>query len=553
MRLTLLAFFMALGLLAQPPAQDISGTWVAKMNTPMGEMEMVFVFRMDAAGKLTGSQRLPFGDAPIAEGQVTGDRFTFIVEQEFFGNISRRESTGKIVGDQLEIVPAMPGPPPGGPGGPGGNGPGRPPGAGAGPGGPPTGGPGGPGGGMRRMMMGPIVARRGTPAPSFRAEAIDYKALPKLTLPAVKAIAAPKGLSATPPMGWNSWNKFRANVTDKMVREMADAVVSTGMKDAGYIYINIDDGWQSKTRDAQGVLQANTSFPDMKSLAAYVHGKGLKLGIYSSPGPTTCGGFLGSYGHEEIDARTWATWGIDFLKYDWCSASRVWKDEDMQPVYLRMAEAIAKTGRPILYSLCQYGRAKVQDWGPQVAGNAWRTTFDIRDTWDSMAGIGFAQTDLAYASGPGRWNDPDMLEVGNGGMTNTEYRTHFSLWAMVAAPLLAGNDLRSMSPETAEILMNRDVIAVNQDKLGKGGVRQWQAGEMEAWVKPLEKGHYAVAVFNRSAAASKANLTWADLKLAGSKYDVRDLWLHKEQGAQKDIAAEIPSHGVLMLRLKPGR
>lgn len=399
---------------------------------------------------------------------------------------------------------------------------------------------------MRGMNTGPLVARRGTPTPSFRAAAVDYKSLPKLELPALKAVP-PVAVVKTPPMGWNSWNKFRTRINDQMIREIADAMVATGMRDAGYVYVNIDDGWQDK-RDAAGVLQPNPNFPNMKALSDYVHSKGLKLGIYSSPGPTTCGGFTGSYGHEEIDAKTWAAWGIDYLKYDWCSASRVWKDEDMQAVYQRMGEALRKTGRPIVYALCQYGRIKVQDWGTKVGASLWRTTFDIRDQWASMEQIGFAQSDLAYASNPGSFNDPDMLEVGNGGMTPVEYRTHFSLWAMVASPLLTGNDIRTMDPATRDILLNKEVIAVNQDKLGKGGKRLAQQGSTEVWVKPLEKGAQAVALFNRGEAKAKVSVQWADLKLSG-KVRIRDLWAHADVKTEAEgYSAEVEPHGVVLLK-----
>jgi alpha-galactosidase len=348
-------------------------------------------------------------------------------------------------------------------------------------------------------------------------------------------------------MGWNSYNKFRLKIDDKIIREMADAMVTSGMRDAGYVYLNLDDGWQGK-RDANGVLQPHAGFPDMKALADYVHSKGLKIGIYSSPGPRTCGNFEGSYGHEEIDAKTWAGWGFDYLKYDWCSASRVWKDPDMQAVYQRMADALQKAGRPIVYSLCQYGRSGVGDWGPKVGGHLWRTTFDIRDTWDSMAAIGFSQHDWAKYSQPGSWNDPDMLEVGNGGMTNEEYKLHFTLWSMIASPLIAGNDLRNMTPETKAILMNKEIIAVNQDKLGKGGHRVSQKGETEVWIKPLAKGH-AVALFNRGTAETDVNVTWAELGLKKTP-KVRDLWAHKDIGKVKDeFTAKVPSHGVVMIRL----
>src|SRR5579884_1955950 len=241
-------------------------------------------------------------------------------------------------------------------------------------------------------------------------------------------LAQSSQIAATPPMGWNSWNHFAERVTDADVRAAADALVSSGMRDAGYIYVNIDDTWEGQ-RDANGVIHTNSKFPDMKALADYVHSKGLKLGIYSSPGPKTCAGYEGSYGHEEQDAKTYAAWGIDYLKYDWCGARNIYKDDEMQAVYQKMGDALQASGRPIVYSLCQYGRQEVWEWGPDVGGNLWRTTGDIRDSWDSMSKIGFNQDELAPYAAPGHWNDPDMLEIGNGGMTDTEYRTHMSLWS----------------------------------------------------------------------------------------------------------------------------
>src|SRR5580658_5888819 len=258
-------------------------------------------------------------------------------------------------------------------------------------------------------------------------------------LPAIEYIEPPplhnvpgNGLAKTPPMGWNSWNLFAGKVDDATVRTMADAMVSSGMRDAGYIYVNIDDTWEG-VRDAEGNIQSNHKFPDMKSLADYVHSKGLKLGIYSGPGPRTCALYPASYGHEAQDAKSFAAWGIDYLKYDWCSAATIYKDDKLQPVYQKMGEALEATGRPIVYSLCEYGRGEVEKWGPDVGGNLWRTTGDIRDAWDSMTKIGFAQNDLAQWARPGHWNDPDMLEIGNGRMSDTEYRTHMSLWSMLAA------------------------------------------------------------------------------------------------------------------------
>lgn len=358
------------------------------------------------------------------------------------------------------------------------------------------------------------------------------------------------GLAKTPPMGWNSWNKFAGRVDDAAVRGMADAMSSNGMKEAGYQYINIDDTWEAE-RDAQGNITTNKKFPDMKALADYVHSKGLKLGIYSSPGPNTCAGYEGSFGHEEQDARTYAAWGIDYLKYDWCGARNLYTDEEMQAVYQKMGEALRNAGRPILYSLCQYGRAEVWKWGAQVGGNAWRTTGDIRDTWESMEKIGFGQDALAPWANPGHWNDPDMLEIGNGGMNDEEYKTHISLWAILAAPLLAGNDLRDMSPSIHDILTNKEVIAVNQDKEGKQGKRITKSGELEVWSRPLSGGAQAVALFNRGAKAEKASVKWADLGMKRPPSHVRNLWTHSDvklKGAE--YLAEVPAHGVVMLRVK---
>ena len=360
---------------------------------------------------------------------------------------------------------------------------------------------------------------------------------------------ADNGLVRTPPMGWNSWNKFAERVDDAGVRGMADAMASNGMKDAGYTYINIDDTWEAG-RDANGNITSNSKFPDMKALADYVHSKGLKIGIYSSPGPKTCAGYEGSYGHEEQDAKTYAAWGFDYLKYDWCSAHRLYTDKEMQSVYQIMGDALLKSGRPIVFSLCQYGRNDVWKWGPEVGGNLWRTTDDISDKWAAMSKIGFSQNDLAPYAGPGHWNDPDMLEIGNGGMNDDEYRTHMSLWSILAAPLLAGNDLRNMSKDILEILTNHEVIAVSQDKLGKQGHRVAQSGEQEVWARPLADGGYAVGLFNRGAAPASVAVKWADVGLSGPPTKARDLWAHsdvKMDGPQ--YTAMVPAHGVAMLRV----
>jgi len=323
-------------------------------------------------------------------------------------------------------------------------------------------------------------------------------------------------------------------------------MASDGMRDAGYVYVNIDDTWEGE-RDAQGNITTNRKFPDMKALADYVHAKGLKLGIYSSPGPNTCAGYEGSYGHEAQDARTYAAWGIDYLKYDWCGARNIYTDAEMPAVYQKMGDALLATGRPIVYSLCQYGREDVWTWGADVGGNLWRTTGDIRDTWDSMTRIGFAQDSLARFAKPGHWNDPDMLEIGNGGMSADEYRTHMSLWSILAAPLLAGNDLRAMAPEIRDILLNREVIAIDQDAGGRQGARAWQDGDREIWTRELADGSRAVALFNRGDAPASITARWSSLGIRARR--ARDLWAHRDVAPGSEYTATVAAHGVVLLRV----
>jgi alpha-galactosidase len=364
------------------------------------------------------------------------------------------------------------------------------------------------------------------------------------------------GLAATPPMGWNSWNHFKDKVDDASVRAAAEAMVSSGMRDAGYVYVNIDDTWEGE-RDAQGRIQANSKFPDMKGLADFVHSKGLKLGIYSSPGALTCAKYAGSLGHEVQDAQTYAAWGIDYLKYDLCGLRVEMKaapnpeaaHKIMFDAYVKMRDALKSTGRPIVYSLCQYGEDAVWEWGPEVGGNLWRTTGDINDHYARMAEIGFSQAGLARFAGPGHWNDPDMLEVGNGGMNTEEYRTHMSLWAILAAPLLAGNDLSKMTPETVALLTNKDVIAVDQDSAGKQGDRVWAEGPIEVWSRTLADGSKAVGVFNRHPSALPAEIDFRKLGFAGP-VKAKDLWGVKDMGTiSGPMAVKIPGHGVLFLRV----
>jgi alpha-galactosidase len=373
---------------------------------------------------------------------------------------------------------------------------------------------------------------------------------------APKSLAQTSTVAATPPMGWNSWNHFAGKIDDATVRAQADAMVSSGMRDAGYVYINIDDTWQAE-RDAQGVIHANSRFPDMKALADYVHGKGLKLGIYSSPGPKTCAKFEGSYGHEEQDAQTYAAWGIDYLKYDLCSFGKIMEAADspeaahklMVDAYEKMHKALLRTGRPMVYSLCQYGADAVWRWGASVGGNAWRTTGDISDKYSSMTQIGFGQAGLAKYAGPGHWNDPDMLEVGNGGMSQDEYRTHMSLWVILASPLLAGNDLSKMSPETLAMLTNKEAIAIDQDALGVQGDRVSAVGPMEIWAKPLSGGAKAVALFNRGESAVPMTLRLHDVGFSqGAK--LHDVWTGQDVASKNgEYTTVIPTHGVVLLRV----
>jgi len=373
------------------------------------------------------------------------------------------------------------------------------------------------------------------------------------------AAAAPKAqvptLAATPPMGWNSWNHFAAKVDDATIRAQADAMVSSGLAAAGYRYINIDDTWEGE-RDAAGVIHPNSKFPDMKALADYVHSKGLKLGIYSSPGPKTCEGLAGSEGHEEQDAKTYAAWGIDYLKYDLCSlgdrmrtAGGLDKAHEMElAAYRKMEAALKATGRPIVYSLCQYGVAAVWQWGGSVGGNLWRTTGDITDKYARMIQIGFGQAGLSKYAGPGHWNDPDMLEVGNGGMTGAEYRTHMSLWAILAAPLLAGNDLTKMTPETLSILGNREVIAIDQDPLGRQGDRVTAEGPLEVWAKPLTGGAKAVGLFNTADFPNYVEVDYARLGLKGAQ-KTRDIWAAKDLGKMSRYRVLVPGHSVVLLKV----
>jgi alpha-galactosidase len=362
-------------------------------------------------------------------------------------------------------------------------------------------------------------------------------------------------LAATPPMGFNTWNKFGCNVSEQLIRETADAMVESGMREAGYQYVVIDDCWQVARDEAGRIVADPQRFPSgMRALAGYVHGKGLKFGLYTDLGTKTCEGRPGSLGHHDIDARTYAEWQIDYIKVDWCNAD----DLDAPTHYAMFRDALRRTGRPIVLSICEWGRNRPWEWAVAV-GQLWRTTSDIRDRWESVVWILNANEAHAGVAGPGHWNDPDMLEVGNGGMTTEEYRSHFSMWAMMAAPLITGNDLRSMSEDTKAILLNREVIAVDQDALGAQGRKVLDRGYgAQVWVKPLADGSRAVAVLNLADRDADLYVRWADVGLPPGAATVRDLWAHRDLPVHTDtgkhfderLPLKVPAHGVVLLRVK---
>jgi alpha-galactosidase len=366
--------------------------------------------------------------------------------------------------------------------------------------------------------------------------------------------AIDNGLALTPPMGFNDWNAFGCNVSEQLIKDTADFFVKSGMKDAGYQYVNIDDCWMTHNRDAEGRLVPDpVKFPDgIKGTADYVHAKGLKLGIYESAGSETCAHYPGSFGHEQTDAQTFADWGVDYLKYDNCGTNASNASTQAQYIarYQAMADALKATGRPIVYSLCEWGNQQVWTWGGDMA-NLWRTTGDISDNWNSLKSIINQNAPLAQYAHPGAWNDPDMLEVGNGGMTATEYRTHFSLWAEMAAPLLVGTDLRKATPATMAIYLNKDVIAVDQDSLGVQGRVISTDGTHLVFAKPLSNGEVAVALLNEGDTAATMSTSAADVGLAkpSGAYTVTDLWSKKVTETADRITAAVPAHGTAMYRV----
>lgn len=387
-------------------------------------------------------------------------------------------------------------------------------------------------------------------------------------LPALGHAKKFEQLAMTPPMGWNSWNHFGCNVSEKLIKEVADELVDTGLRDLGYHFLNIDDCWHGE-RDEFGRITADPiRFPSgMKALGDYIHKKGLKFGIYSDAGWKTCGGFPGSRGFEFSDAKTYASWGVDYLKYDWCNTEGL----AAKGAYLTMREALFAAGRPMVFSICEWGDNQPWDWAEDV-GHLWRTTGDIypcwncefnHGTWSSWGVLKILdmQDGLRKHAGPGHWNDPDMMEVGNG-MKVEEDRAHFSMWAMLAAPLLAGNDLRKMSKETLAILSNREVIAVDQDPLGIQGFKFKTLNDVEVWAKPLVNNEWAVTFLNRGDSTQRIRWDWRGNKIDDTlslravdfiklPHTWTNLW-NKQKGSTSDLLnIAIPAHDVFMIRLTP--
>jgi alpha-galactosidase len=374
-------------------------------------------------------------------------------------------------------------------------------------------------------------------------------------------------LGQRPQMGWNTWNTFACGINEKLIKDAADALVASGMRDAGYVYVNIDDCWQGE-RDAQGFIRADAQrFPSgIKALADYVHAKGLKLGIYSDVGDKTCGGHPGSRGHEYQDAQTYASWGVDYLKYDWCNTEGL----SAKGGYTTMRDALRAAGRPILFSICEWGDNKPWEWAGDV-GHSWRTTGDIYPCWDCEFNHGDwsqwgvlpildKQAGLRKYSGPGRWNDMDMLEVGKG-MTEDEDKAHFSIWAMMNSPLIAGNDIRSMSAATRKILTNRGVIAVNQDERAVQAWRFSNDGQLDMYAKPLANGEWALMFLNRASQPRTYRFDWnshslsdrlsnSSVNFGQTRYRFTELWTGETGDTGKPYAMTVPAHGVVMLRLQ---
>jgi alpha-galactosidase len=376
----------------------------------------------------------------------------------------------------------------------------------------------------------------------------------------LRIVVGAKALARTPPMGWNSWNVWGAAVDQQKVLDAAEWLDRSGLAAHGYQYVVIDDAWMG-TRNERGEIQPNEKFPDMRGLADAIHARGLKLGIYSSPGPKTCEGYIGSYQHEAQDAATFAAWGVDFLKYDWCSYQEIAPDHtlpELQKPYFVMRDALSRVDRDILFALCQYGYGDVWKWGAEAGGQLWRSSGDLLDQWANLQSVGFRQAGREPWTRPGEWNDTDMLVVGSLGwgpnlrpsrLTQNEQMLHLALWALQAAPLFIGADLSKLDDFTRALLTNDEVLDVDQDELGKPASRVWKDARREIWARPLSDGTLAVGLFNRGLAPSEVTVRWEQLGISG-KQPVRDLWMRKDLGPREDgFTATVPRHGVVFIKI----
>jgi alpha-galactosidase len=375
-------------------------------------------------------------------------------------------------------------------------------------------------------------------------------------------------LAPTPPMGWMSWNLLSDKINEKDLMQIADAMHSSGMVKAGYEYIFIDDCWQGGRDIRNNIIADAKKFPSgIKALADYLHAKGMKLGIYSDAAPLTCAGYTASLNFEEQDAKTFAKWGVDYLKYDYCNAPEDVKTAKIR--YKKMADALRKSGRDIVFGVCEWGPREAWNWAPEIGAQSWRTTFDLRDKWidiEHKGGVGIydvidKNAGLAKFSGPGHWNDGDQLviglkgvkgpagDLGGKGCIYNEYQTQMSMWCMLNSPLYATNDLRTMTDEAKMLLTNQEVLALNQDALGKQAERKIKTEVWDVFVRPLANGDYAVAILNKSTTAQMAKINFADLGIS-DKYEIRDLWAHKIIGKGKNWSGKVDTHETKVFRLK---
>ena len=504
----MLAAFGA-GLPARAAAPSIDGTWEVIIGRLADgrDLKAYFVLRQEQ-GRLTG-KAVHYGmDFQLRDGRIEGDAFSFedlaSVEGRlegdrliFTANYEDDAPYSQVLDNTVLKVPSLPT-------------------------------------GRRREF----VARRvpsGTEA-----------APPRIELPLLHKLPS-NGLVPTPPMVWGAWYGFTIGITDPMIREMADALASSGLRDAGFNVLNMEVGWTGQ-RDARGRLSANPKFPDMKGLADYVHSRGLKLGICTSPGPVDCTGYIGSHGHEEQDAKTFAEWGIDYIKHDLCSANAIYDPREHQRLYQKMGAALQASGRPIVYSLCQYGEAQVWRWGADVGGNLWRVSSDVYDTWESIHYIGFELGDLAGFARPGHWNDFDYLMVGQGNLSDDEYRTQMTQWCMHASPLITSVDPRRLTQLEKSILLNKELIAVDQDARGVAGRRVARHGSTQIWLRPVSGG-YVAALYNLGESPATLTLEPAKLGIANAAH-VRDLWAHRDVALTSgQLSVRLPRHGSAAFRI----